>query len=391
MKPIAAVALAAIGAAALLLVVWRCNGDVALPLEVDNALALRSLPPNRWIKYHEEHPGWSRQGHAGIAYDSKRGTLLVFGSDTHGQNWDNAVHEFDPRRKGWETHQPASDPGTYRIDESGAPVAGTNALQPWAMHTYDGIEYHPGLDALVVMSTTWHTPEPGKLPRARRQPTWIYELSTRRWRTLDDSDARSPNFFAASSAFDARRGVLVAYRAGVWELNTTNRTWRKAPAQSRHDMHHTMVYDSRRGALFVFGDVRPTDVVWRYTPAATAGEAGEWTSHRPKGDACPPLSSAPVAFDAAADVFILVADNARGDPAAGKAATASTCLYDPEADAYTRLPDGDLPAVGMNYMMAWDRNHGVAFLVTGDWRGPVTVWALKVRKPSPAGARHGPP
>lgn len=383
-KLLGAVALvAAIVATALSLTFWQSAHQSGLPPEVENTLTLRNLPPNRWVKYHEERPGWTRQGHAGLAFDSKRGALLVFGSDTHGQNWDNAVHEFDPRRKRWETHQPASGPETYRVDATGAPIAGKDALQPWAMHTYDAIEYHPGLDALMVLSTTDHTPPPAGLPEAKRQPTWIYDLSSRRWRMLDTAGTSTPNFFAGSSAFDARRGLLVAYRSGLWEWDASSGAWRRLPAPARHEMHHTMAYDSRRGALFVFGDYRATNVIWRYTPAASVGEAGQWTSHEPTGDPCPPLSGAPVAFDAAEAVFIVVADSPRGDPAStGKEGTASTCLYDPDANAYTRLPEADLPAVGMNFMMAWDAHHQVAFLVTGDWAGPVTVWALKARKPS---------
>jgi hypothetical protein len=31
----------------------------------------------------------------------------------------------------------------------------------------------------------------------------------------------------------------------------------------------------------------------------------------------------------------------------------------------------------MNYMMVWDSINEVAFLVTGGWKGVVTVWALR--------------
>lgn len=99
-------------------------------------------------------------------------TLLIFGSDTHGENWDNSVHEFSPRARRWETHQTAAQPDTYRINADGVPIAGTEILMPWAMHTYDAIAYHPGLDALVVTSTTEHTKTPAKLPAIRQQPTW---------------------------------------------------------------------------------------------------------------------------------------------------------------------------------------------------------------------------
>jgi hypothetical protein len=34
----------------------------------------------------------------------------------------------------------------------------------------------------------------------------------------------------------------------------------------------------------------------------------------------------------------------------------------------------------MNFMMAWDRNDEVVFLVTGGWEGVVTVWAMRPKK-----------
>jgi hypothetical protein len=376
-----ALALVASGPAAI--GYWYIRGTGGdLPAEVENSLQLRSLPPNRWIKYHEERPrGWSRQGHAGIAFDSKRGTLLIFGSDTHGENWDNSVHEFDPRRKRWQTHQPPADAKTYRTDAAGAPVAGAAPPMPWAMHTYDSIEYHPALDALVVMSTTEHTPGGAAVTNVKRQPTWIYDLSTRQWRQFDTGGNASPSFFAGSSAFDAARGLLVAYRYGVWEMDSAAGLWRQASSEYHHEIHHTMVYDQRRRALFVFGDHRPTNKVWRYQPGAAAGERGHWIQHQPKGDVCPPGSIIPAAYAADQDVFVLVVDDATSDAApGGRTASVSTCLYDPAMDTYTKLPAAELPAIGMNFMMAWDRVHEVVFLITGDGRGPVTVWAMKPGK-----------
>ena len=135
---------------------WSARRSRDLAPELENALQLRNLPPNRWVKYFESRPGtWSRQGHAGMAFDTRRGSLLIFGSDAHGEDWDNAVHEFQPRLKRWETHYAAVGPESYRVDEGGRPVAGTNGLLPWAMHTYDTIEYHPGLDALIVACGGW--------------------------------------------------------------------------------------------------------------------------------------------------------------------------------------------------------------------------------------------
>ena len=103
---------------------------------------LLSLPANRWVRIAPKRPGWvemlpsavrnmlplpsqdwTRQGHAGIAFDSKRDSLLIFGSNTHGTNWDNSVHEFSPLSLTWTTHYPASRKESYRADGTPATAA----------------------------------------------------------------------------------------------------------------------------------------------------------------------------------------------------------------------------------------------------------------------------
>ena len=359
--------------------IWWANRSRDPPPEIESALQLRNLPPNRWVKYYESKPGtWHRQGHAGMAFDTRRGSLLVFGSDTHGEDWDNAVHEFQPRLKRWVTHYAAVGPESYRADEAGRPIAGTDALLPWAMHTYDTVEYHPGLDALIVTSTTDHNPK--AVSGVTQQPTWIYDLSTHKWTPFRNNGKPSPSFFGGSSAFDTRRNALVAYRGSIWELDVAAGEWRQA-ASGHHQLHHTMVYDQRRAVLWVFGDYNPTRLIWSYQPGKAVGESGTWAKHQPAGDACPPYGIVPVAYDATQDVFVLVVNNAEAGSSPQQPATsASTYLYDPAADAYTRLPEANMAPVGMNFMMAWDRNDEVVFLVTGGWEGVVTVWAMRPKK-----------
>lgn len=350
----------------------------ALPVEPKNTLQLRDLPPNRWVKYHEEKPrGWTRQAHAGMVFDSRRGSLLIFGSDTHGINWDNSVHEFLIREKRWETHYPPAGPDTYRADEAGRPVAGADTVLPWAMHTYDAIEYHPRLDALVVTSTTEHNPKARSVKGITQQPTWIYDLSSRRWTAFPNNGKPAPSAFAGSSAYDEQRDTLMAYRGSIWELDAAAGEWRRA-AKGHHQLHHTLVYAKPRRAAFVFGNYRPTNVIWAYHPGATVGEAGKWEKREPAGDPCPPYDSVPVAYDPSQDLFVLAVDNVEpGAPPRKKAKSASTYLYDPIANTYTKLPGADLPPVRMNYMMVWDSSNGVVFLITGDHSSPVTVWAMR--------------
>ena len=60
---------------------------------------LLDLPLGKWIKIHQQRPGddvtFKRQSHAGSAFDTKRGRIIIFGSDTHQKNWANSPLFFD--------------------------------------------------------------------------------------------------------------------------------------------------------------------------------------------------------------------------------------------------------------------------------------------------------
>jgi len=98
--------LVAVLASVTTILLASCTNDPDMDHETDmksmtdGSFSLSDIPPNRWIKYHEVNDGlWRRKWHAGLAYDSTRGHLLVFGSDTHGEDWDNVVHEFIPAER----------------------------------------------------------------------------------------------------------------------------------------------------------------------------------------------------------------------------------------------------------------------------------------------------
>lgn len=348
---------------------------------------LIALKPNTWsLLSQPADAGWRRQTHAGIAYDSKRGTLLIFGSNTHGLDWDNEVHEFDPVTGRWETHYPRAPKESYRADAAGRAIAGSGRLMPWAMHTYDNIVYDPGLDAIVVSALPEHNPIRKNLPEAKIHPTWIYDLKTRQWRIFENNGKPYPKFFAAASAYDPDRDVIAAYRWGIWEIGPAREEWKRATRESHHQMHYTMDYDIQHKKFVVFGDYYNTNAVWTYAPGPRAGDTGTWEKKTPHDASCPPGQHFPVAYDSAYGVFLLVVDNipyaaedekGRRKPT-GRARSSSSFVYDLGSNRCIRLPDADLPPLGMNYMMVYDHFHKVFLLVTGDHAKPAAVWALRL-------------
>jgi hypothetical protein len=388
-------------AAALLLMgffYWwagRDGNDMEDLAYVDGRLVnvrLLTLPANRWVRIAPKLPdfiqkipfntvqdlvplpgqNWSRQGHAGLAFDSKRDALLIFGSDSHGTNWDNSVHEFSPLNLTWTTHYLPSPKDSYRADEQGIAIAGDSGTYPWAMHTFDNIVYAPTIDALVVTSKIDHTPAPtAGAKNARLNPTWIYHLDTHRWEPLHQPE--SPSFFGAGSTYDAVTASVWAYKNGqLWRLDLLKGAWKKIPSSHHPDlnMHFTMTTDVLRHQFMFFGDYGNSNAIWVYTPAPNPDQEGSWEKRQPSGDPCPEAQHFPVAYDTVQGVFLLVPDES---PERGV-----TLIYSPDDNRYIRVPGGEMPGNHMNYMMEYDAYHRVFLLVRGDWKSPVTVWAFRL-------------
>lgn len=336
------------------------------------------IPANTWVKLHQPwRLDWRRQSHAGAAYDSKRGVMLVFGSDTHGRDWDNRVHVFDPDARRWHAPYPASSPDSYRLDDSDVAIAGDDALRPWAMHTYDTVVYDAGQDALAILARPEHNPK-GKEFRGRaRHLSWRYALEAGSWETFDDNTPeRTPRFFAMSAAYDSQRDTLVVYGNGLWEMGPARDGWQLASREFHHELHHSLEYDPVRGLFAVFGDYRNTNKVWIYRPGVRAGDPGTWEAREPAGDVPPPSQALPVAYDRRHQVFLLCVD--RVAPRDAGSGLADTYVYDVDANRYRRLPMASIERLGMNYQMVYDDKRGVFLLVTGDWRTPPIVWALRL-------------
>jgi hypothetical protein len=344
---------------------------------MDDSFSLSDIPPNRWIKYHEVNDGlWRRKWHAGLAYDSTRGHLLVFGSDTHGEDWDNVVHEFIPAEGEWLHHGAESAIDTYSVSHDGYPVAGEAGNAPWAMHTYDGIDYDPVSDSLVVVASPLHNPIGKKHPERKSDPVWIYNLQTRDWSRFSADIRRKPGIhFGSAVSYDELDEILYICKSGLWGMDIPKEKYERI-ADAPNCLHSSVAFDKWRRQLYVFGSYKGTANVSRYIPVSPE-EAGGWEELIPGGDLCPPYSKAPVAFDEKNGVFLLVTDDA-GNRNNGNPGVSATFIYDPGANTYQKLDDAALPATGMNFMMAWDKVHEVFFIVTGNREDGVTVWTLRL-------------
>ena len=130
---------------------------------------LADLEPDRWVVLHRQQPDdevrFHRQEHGGSCFDTRRGRLILFGSNTHGRDWQNSPLVFDPVSCTWSRLYPDDDLSTYAVTGEGLPVAGERGDHPWAMHTFGCVLYDPNRDEMVIASWPQHM-VPGRFSRA---------------------------------------------------------------------------------------------------------------------------------------------------------------------------------------------------------------------------------
>jgi tetratricopeptide (TPR) repeat protein len=263
---------------------------------------LRSLPVGEWVMIHKQRVAhavfFDRQNHGGSTFDTKRGQMILFGSDTHdygdiaGKNWKNNIFFFDPAIGEWSWSYPRDPVSTYTVNADGIPVAGENANHPWAMHTYGAVSYDAKRDQVIVSSYPEHL-EPGRFtymlqeqwPKIRRHPTWIFDLRTNKWEPLA---TQAVSFFLNTTAYDSDRSVIVGYRDdGVYELSGSPRSWRKVLKKRLHAPDNNIVYDSKHKALVVFGGKGLNNDVVVYEPGTGKHRTMRTAGVRPpQGPSC---------------------------------------------------------------------------------------------------------
>jgi hypothetical protein len=367
-----------------LLTLSACSDVSSVDDQIQNVAFLLDLPANQWVEYHEIASGaWWRKSHAGMAYDSKRQSLLIFGSDTHGEDWDNVVHEFMINQRRWVQHGKYNPKDSYRLDPNGHPVAGDENIAPWAMHTYDGVEYDPIRDALIIAGSPDHNPVKVEQRHKAVHPLWQYQLAKKTWTPLPQNEESPRGLFGAAATYDELNERIIICKSGIWALDAQNNNLEKI-SDAPNCLHRTMVMDTVRHKLYLFGAYRATTDIMRRDMLSIDDASIGWEKVTPGGYAPPPYDASPAAFDKNQGVFLLVAEHSTKE-ANTVGETVKTFVYDPDANSYTELKDARLPQLGMNFMMTWDKVNGVFFLVTGNWKSGATVWALRLRRDTRTG------
>lgn len=347
---------------------------------------LAGIPANQWVQIHQQAAGdkvrFRRQEHGGSCFDSKRCRIVLFGSNTHGQDWTNSPLIFDVVACTWTRLYENDDKSTYRADANGLPVAGAAGDHPWAMHTFGTVQYDPDRDEMVVCCWDEHLDPGGKFtaalkdvwPTIKKRPTWTFSFATGKWTPLE---CESHNFFPFTCAYDSDRKVIVGYGGdGIWELSGQERSWQRIDSKRLCGYHNNAAYDSVNKAIILYGSNPLTDDIIVYRPSTKEHRKMPTPGARPPKD-----QHTPMCFDPVAQRTVVMVDRG-GNADRPKEGKAETWLYDLAADAWTQVATTTLPfGCGMNYNMHYDPRHKVCLLVTEAFDkpgSPVTVYALRV-------------
>ena len=347
--------------------------------EIERPVSLSNLPVNEWIKYHEVTEGsWWRRGHASMVYDSNRSRLIVFGSDTHGEDWDNIVHEFDIEKREWVHHGKPDSPETYGIHPDGHLVAGIKGKNPWAMHTYDGVAFDKATDTLIVVSIPLHNPRTREVPKSTASPIWLYDMESRNWSTFSGQPEGLKAGFGAATAYDSiGKDVFICSR-GLWRLNLGSKSFEKM-GNAPNCLHVSMSLDSRRRQLYLFGDYKENSKIRRLTSGLIADRDSRWEVIETVGDKIPSGGLMAVAYDQLSGVFLLTRSESKRDEA-NNLSPRITLVFDPDTNALHRLPDTLMTPGKMNFMLAWDDKRKLFFLVNGNSNSGIEVWVLRLNR-----------
>jgi len=155
----------------------------------------------------------------GGAFDTKRDRLLVGPGGGHASYSTNEVYYFDLNDLAWHRlTDPDANTGSCADDPSPPPD-----VAPFAMHTYDGVEYLPGVDRYVVVGG-WCTPYTYSLDLSAPGSRWTVASKVVQQRTGDVS-AYDPStgclYYGAGSSgdlarFDPLTGTWSTLARGMW-------------------------------------------------------------------------------------------------------------------------------------------------------------------------------
>lgn len=315
--------------------------------------------------------------HAGGVIDPATSILYFFGSDNHGDEWNNEVWSYDPVTMTWAQSYPGDAPSTYRyLDGRKTTTTG----HPWAMHTFAMNAWDAASGRLVMGAWQMHydlerLPHV-MLPRDAPESWWQYDPAASAWTPT----VRGPDLGLGHLCYVPSLGRVIGFSGDNIPVTLYDPTKRTFQAFSgffgRAPDGYTLrsAYDSRRNRiLLVSWDKGPN--VWAFDL-----EKKRWSNlgvqNRPPGHIYGSWD-----YDQSADALVSLWP---ADPAGGfnnESGKSRTFLIDLGRNTYREIRTEPAPPyTGMSFRVLYDPRHEVTLAVEGN-----EVWSFKA--PSLAATR----
>ena len=335
-----------------------------------NPLLVRQAP-GTWLRLPESSTIRPSRipNHAGGAIDPATSVLHFFGSDTHGDEWNNEVWSYDPVGMTWARSYPEDPPESYRYRD-GAKTTTTG--RPWAMHSFGMTAWDAAAGRLVVGAWQMHY-DPALLPHVAVPPDapeswWQYDPASRAWTPIPGG----PDLELGHLCYVPTLGRIIGFserNVPVTLYDPARRTFEEfTGSRGRAPEGYTLrsAYDARRARVLV--------VSWDPGPNVWALDLKErrWTNlqirNRPPGDIYGSWD-----YDRSADAIVGLWP---ADPQGGfsnPSGRSRTFLVDLRRGAYQEVRTNPAPPYsGMSFRVFYDPRHEVTLAVEGH-----TVWSFK--------------
>ncbi len=374
----------------LLLVVGAVHGyQMMSPHRSTAAEASRPLAPLNPLLLRQKPGTWMRlpsgsgpaphkvPHHAGGVIDPATSRLYFFGSDNHGDQWNNEVWSYDPVTMTWTQSYPEDAPDTYRyLDGRKTTTTG----HPWAMHTFAMNAWDAAGGRLVMGAWQMHydlesLPQV-KVPRDAPESWWQYDPPANAWTPVP----RGPDLGLGHLCYVPSLGRVIGFSGDNIPATLYDPAKRTFQAVSgfvgRAPNGYTLrsAYDSRRDRILL--------VSWDKGPNVWAFDLRKkrWSNlgvhNRPPGDIYGSWD-----YHQSADALVSLWPD---DPAGAfnnDSRKSRTFLVDLERNTYREIRTEPAPPyTGMSFRVLYDPRHEVTFTVEGN-----EVWSFKA--PSLAATR----
>ena len=345
----------------------------------------RFLPHGEWVAVPTTGEAAPKVFHGGAAISPARGVVFFFGSDTHAptgleQGETNSVWRLNLKTLAWSKDYEQEAKSAYRILPDSQTV--TTGGRPWAIHTFDAVEYDPAAGRMVVVSFPKHArfaPQErfpmfsGEWFTSLKPSHWEYDPDTKSWSLLYGANA--PDLFARAMTWDSDSRELIATDgARTWHFDRTEGKWIAYDAACVAGYHLSMVYDTFANRALLLGNNSGSDTLFAYDP-----RQHQWSRVQTGGSTLP-ANGAAIAYDTSNHVMLYLAndyENQYNNPTG----TAVTFIYSSREKSWTRLDIESPELYGMNYLMQYDpvRNAFLHFEKSRETGDRIRLWAFRYK------------